>query len=37
MYSNNRTSFDTSAYYTEGVILYKYYYYCYYYLYTLYH
>ena len=24
MYSNNRTSFDTSAYYTNGVILFKY-------------
>ena len=23
-YSNNRTSFDTSAYYSNGVILYKY-------------
>ena len=38
MYSNNRTSFDTSAYHIEGVILYKYYYYYYYhYLYTLYY
>ena len=24
MYSNNRTSFDTSAYYINGVILFKY-------------
>ena len=24
MYFNNRTSFDTSAYYTNGVILFKY-------------
>ena len=24
MYSNNRTTFDTSAYYTNGVILFKY-------------
>ena len=30
MYSNNRTSFDTSVYYTDGVILYNYYYYYYY-------
>ena len=26
MYSNNRTSFDTSAYYADRVITYKYYY-----------
>ena len=25
-YFNNRTTFDTSAYYTEGVTMYKYYY-----------
>ena len=31
MYFNNRTPFDASACYSDGVILYKYYYYYYYY------
>jgi len=36
MYSNNKTSFDTSVYYTDGVILYNYYYYYHYYYYYCY-